>query len=436
MGQQSSAAEAPQAELAEGADSSDEPAESSDTATTIYEAAETGQIVALRRLILGGANIDAEVTGPLGSKTPLYIAARRSHLPVVLLLLREGARLDHEAYERSKWAKMMLARTAKSFAPIDLDPFVNPDKYDHSVRLEAARLWDETFRSIGFAVIKGHGIASDILSDLRRAAKQFFASPDAYKNKFARGVCGRSGFSPYSPNGPSPGEPLEGYTFLRDRERAWDIPSEHPKCLAGAGERCAYEIERVMHAIHRIAAMALGLDISFFEEYYMIPASVFVISHYLPQSKLRLEPGKLRYRAHSDYTGFTILLQDEQDHVGQNGGLEIDINDSWVPVQPQKDCLVVNIGDLFENWTNNRWKSTRHRVTSPPKGSKEAERSRLTAMMFTGPNIHCTIAPVYTCVDEEHPAMFEPVQAATHLAQMHIQQSVYGAKLHAPHDDV
>jgi hypothetical protein len=62
-----------------------------------------------------------------------------------------------------------------------------------------------------------------------------------------------------------------------------------------------------------------------------------------------------RYRAHSDYTGFTLLLQDDDDHNAQaddggdgGGGLEIDIDGRWMPVLPRPGSFVVNIGDLFE----------------------------------------------------------------------------------------
>merc|ERR1712188_341588 len=98
-----------------------------------------------------------------------------------------------------------------------------------------------------------------------------------------------------------------------------------------------------------------------------------VLSHYPP-----VEPaweGKLRYREHSDYTGFTVLLQDEDDGCESSGGLEVDIDGVWVPVVPRKGCFVINIGDLFELWTNDRWRSTPHRVTSPQTGSRAATRS-------------------------------------------------------------
>merc|ERR1711870_31395 len=147
-----------------------------------------------------------------------------------------------------------------------------------------------------------------------------------------------------------------------------------------------------MHALHRMSARALGLEESYFERFYTSPASVLVISHYPPlrppPSAIEMHEGKLRYRAHSDYSGFTILLQDESDFgEGGGGGLEIDIDGSWVPVKPRKGSFVINIGDLFETWTNDRWRSTPHRVTSPPYNSKRSETSRYSTMLFTGPSL-------------------------------------------------
>jgi len=175
----------------------------------------------------------------------------------------------------------------------------------------------------------------------------------------------------------------------------------------------------VMDALHQMSALALGLEEDFFEKFYTKPASVVVMSHYPPLTPLKLPDGKPRYRAHSDYSGFTVLLQDESDFgPGGGAGLEIDIAGHWVPVKPQKGTLVVNIGDLFELWTNDRWRSTPHRVTSPQLRDRAAAQSRFTTMLFSGPNLDATIAPIHTCVDDKHPSRYSSMTAAQHLAAM------------------
>ena len=126
------------------------------------------------------------------------------------------------------------------------------------------------------------------------------------------------------------------------------------------------------------------------------------------------------------------MLQDEADHNGVTnhdgatadaalppdddggGGLEIDVNGSWMPVIPQPGSFVVNIGDLFELWTNNRWRSTPHRVASPRIGTAAAERSRLTAMLFTGPSLETIVQPAPTCC----PSLYPSITAREHLTAM------------------
>jgi isopenicillin N synthase-like dioxygenase len=162
---------------------------------------------------------------------------------------------------------------------------------------------------------------------------------------------------------------------------------------------------------------------NWFDEYYTKPASVLVFSHYPPLDTIEFTDGQLRYRAHSDYTGFTLLLQDPHDHEAGAGGLEIDVGGKWVPVLPRKDCFVVNLGDLFETWTNDVWRSTPHRVTAPQLGTAAASRSRYTVMLFSGPDTDAIIAPMPTCVSEERPPRYEAVKASDHLIRMYNTKS-------------
>ncbi len=49
------------------------------------------------------------------------------------------------------------------------------------------------------------------------------------------------------------------------------------------------------------------------------------------------------------------------------GGLEARaVDGGWVPVTAQPGEVVINIGDLMARWTNDRWRSTLHRVVNPP----------------------------------------------------------------------
>jgi isopenicillin N synthase-like dioxygenase len=49
------------------------------------------------------------------------------------------------------------------------------------------------------------------------------------------------------------------------------------------------------------------------------------------------------------------------------GGLEVlDPGGAWTGVEPVPGAFVINLGDLMARWTNDRWRSTLHRVVDPP----------------------------------------------------------------------
>lgn len=59
---------------------------------------------------------------------------------------------------------------------------------------------------------------------------------------------------------------------------------------------------------------------------------------------------------HTDSDFLTILHQDEV------GGLQLMKDSKWVAVIPNQDALIVNIGDLFQAWSNDVYKSVEHKV--------------------------------------------------------------------------
>ncbi|XP_055825384.1 2-oxoglutarate-dependent dioxygenase citB-like [Solanum dulcamara] len=63
--------------------------------------------------------------------------------------------------------------------------------------------------------------------------------------------------------------------------------------------------------------------------------------------------------AHVDPGFFTILYQDEVK------GLQVHKDGQWIPIEPSKDKLVVNIGDVIQVLSNNKFKSAPHRAVRP-----------------------------------------------------------------------
>ena len=51
---------------------------------------------------------------------------------------------------------------------VDISPFVDEDKYDDAARERVAKEWDQAMTEVGFAIIKGHGVAPEVVSAMRK----------------------------------------------------------------------------------------------------------------------------------------------------------------------------------------------------------------------------------------------------------------------------
>jgi isopenicillin N synthase-like dioxygenase len=85
----------------------------------------------------------------------------------------------------------------------------------------------------------------------------------------------------------------------------------------------------------------------------------------------------------------------------------------WHDVVPADGALLINLGDLTAQWTNDRWRSTLHRV-KPPIVNGTIERRRSAAYFHDG-NVDALIETISTCVDADHPAGYRPVTVGEHI---------------------
>jgi isopenicillin N synthase-like dioxygenase len=161
-----------------------------------------------------------------------------------------------------------------------------------------------------------------------------------------------------------------------------------PASLRPALEAYWRGVEGLARTLCCVFALALDLPPKYFADKTDRHISQLRLMHYPPPLRAPL-PGQLRAGAHSDLGMMTLIYSDNDI-----GGLEVmDRAGHWVAAPPSGDAFTVNLGDLMARWTNDRWRSTLHRVVNPA-ASDQGRSRRLSLGMFFIPNYDAEIAPL------------------------------------------
>jgi isopenicillin N synthase-like dioxygenase len=104
--------------------------------------------------------------------------------------------------------------------------------------------------------------------------------------------------------------------------------------------------------------------------------------------------GKFGAGAHADWGAFTILATDSTP------GLQIHMEEGWLPVPPKPNCFIINSGDQIAQLTNNFYRSAIHRVVTT------STQPRFSTAVFTYFNMNAEVAPLDQFVSDSHPACY------------------------------
>ncbi len=279
---------------------------------------------------------------------------------------------------------------------------------------------------IGFFMLQGHGVPPDLLQRMRAVCYRLFDLPVAEKLKVAvqpnsnRGYRGvRAGSLALSAGNEAPPDLRE--TFLMG-------PPDYPPDVVPVDcfepnrwSASLPEMEEVFTAYYRamadlsgrvldLAAEALGLPERYFRPFIDRCISQLSIANY-PEQPVPPLPSQLRASAHTDFGTLTLLLAEDKP-----GGLQIQTGDGqWLDIAPpEPDCYVVNLGDLMARWTNDRWRSTIHRVVNPPREVGASSR-RVSIVFFHHPNEHAVIECLPNCASPERPARYPATTPGQHM---------------------
>jgi len=320
------------------------------------------------------------------------------------------------------------ANAAGGFVPvIDIRPFLTGDAAQKS---QVAKEVDEACRETGFYVVVGHGVEQSLLDRTEAVSRAFFALPAAEKMRLHRDLTGEAGSAGYTAIGDNNlsytrGEALpfdlnetiqiapidagDDDYYREGASRGMFPPNRWPESLPEFKEIYVEYFRRMIKLaddLMRLSALALELPEDYFADKVDRPVSKLAARLYPEQTQAPL-PGQLRAAAHTDYGTVTILKPGN----APGGLLVADLQGEWHDVPYVPGSFVINLGDVMARWTNDRWRSTLHRVVNPPPELRERSR-RLSIVFFGHPNHDVTVSCLPTCQGPDNPPRYPPITVA------------------------
>ena len=298
---------------------------------------------------------------------------------------------------------------------VDLADFISGDE-----TRKQKFVWElgKAYEDVGFVAVKNHGIPKELIADLYKYVQQFFALPTdvklEYEKKELAGQRGYTSFGREHAKGFDAPDLKEFFQYGQTVEDNENIAEEYPENvsvkevpeLSPTLYKAYRNFEKSGKALLQAIALYLEMDEHYFDEWVHNGNSILRAIHYPP---IKQEPkSSIRAEQHEDINLITLLVGASAD------GLQIlTKNNEWVPVTSLPDQIVVNVGDMLQRLTNNKLRSTTHRVVNPPR--ELWGTSRYSIPFFLHPKSEMSLAGLESCIDENHPKVYEDTTAGEYL---------------------
>jgi isopenicillin N synthase-like dioxygenase len=283
------------------------------------------------------------------------------------------------------------------------------------------------YNNIGFAAIKNHGLSEEQTKMLYSTIQQFFMQSDAVKQQYEvpelAGQRGYIGKGKEHAKGRKTGDLKEFYHVGQEVVDGDPIKDEYPDNIwpeeIPEMEGIALEVYKTLEAagIKMLQAIALylGLDEHYFDDKVKNGNSILRPIHYFPiENPDQVPDDAVRAAEHGDINLITLLMGASAD------GLQVLRNDGkWIPITALPEQLVVNVGDMLSRHTNNKLKSTIHRVVNPPRALMKT--SRFSIPFFMHPRSDMDLTCLKSCIDASHPKLYEDITAGEFLNERLIE---------------
>lgn len=281
----------------------------------------------------------------------------------------------------------------------------------------------EAYNNIGFVAIRNHYLTEELSARLYTIIKKFFAQPDSIKQKYEiPGLAGQRGYigkGKEHAKGRNTGDLKEFYHVGQEVLDGDPIKKEYPDNVWPDELKEFKEISLDVYqrlektGVQMLQAIALYLNLpeNYFDSRVKNGNSILRPIHYFPIEDPDSVPADaVRAAEHGDINLITLLMGASAD------GLQVLRRDGkWIPITALPDQLVVNVGDMLERHTNKKLKSTIHRVVNPPR--ERMNTPRYSIPFFMHPRSEMDLTCLKSCIDGEHPKLFEDITAGAFLDQ-------------------
>jgi isopenicillin N synthase-like dioxygenase len=275
---------------------------------------------------------------------------------------------------------------------------------------------EQACREWGFFQIVGHGVSEERLASFDRALRGFFALSASEKDALRRTAGNVWGYTD-----------RELTRQTRDWKEIFDfgrsprpeLPDAHPDNHGPEGwnrwptnlpgfesvVKAHYaDCEGIAGPLLETVCVTLGAPPGVLRADFAQHSSFLRLNHYppcddpaAPDATDAPPTGQLGVNRHSDAGALTLLYQDEVP------ALQVSRGGRFVVVEPLAGALVVNLGDMLQVWSNDRYPAPLHRVLA------SATRDRVSAPFFYNPSYETLVAPLAATLSSDRPARYRPV---------------------------
>ncbi len=311
----------------------------------------------------------------------------------------------------------MSAASIQEIPKLDLSDFTHGNQ---ETKLAFVQNLGRAYEEIGFVAISNHGIAKALLEEMYEQVEAFYALPLKTKLKYddsqGGGQRGYTGFGKEHAKDRNAGDLKEFWHFgqyvddsdiLSDFYPPNKIVDELPR-FNTAGKEIYAALELAGAKVLQAIALFLQLDEYYFDAKIHNGNSILRPIHY---PAITEEPkDAIRAGEHEDINLITLLVGASAD------GLEVlNKNNEWIGVTEVEDHIIVNVGDMLERLTNNRLKSTTHRVINPPR--EKWSSPRFSIPFFLHPRPEVPLNCLDSCCTVNNPKKHEDCTANEFLIQ-------------------